>query len=196
MSIKTRVSTLSISPRNKPKIDYSAYAEKHGHSKDPFIEVEFVDEEEGFVGLYPGVADSYGVRIDRTTAASILRMCRFLHENQGHTHNIQYALSGATITLTNEGKIPNYIELIVDVDEQFLWSSDMMFYALRVVGEGLEYALEQFEASLVGRDASETAKTAKQLLMEQSKPEMVHSQPRLPKMISSFSDEDEWEPEL
>lgn len=188
MSMKINVVSLSISPEGQPEIDYVRYAQKRDEPIDPFVEVEFVDEEEGFVGLYPGIAEPYGVKIDRTTAASMLRLCRLLHEHRGHTHRIDYALNGATISISNDTNVENYVELAVNVHQQFVWSADMSIDSLRIIGEGLEYALEQFEASLVGRDASETARTANQLLLEQERPVMVPDQPMTPEMTPESDD--------
>ena len=195
MSLKINVHSLSIQPQGKMEFDYRDYAERHQEPPQPFVEVEYVDEEEGFVGLYPGIADPYGVRVDRTTAASLLRVCRFVHENKERSHKIEYALNGASITITNESSIEDYVELVVHVKEQFIWSADMVFDALRLIGEGLEYALEQFEASLVGRDASETSEAARRLLLSRSKPQMVQREPLLPQLApasSSSSQDDDW----
>jgi len=188
MSMKVNVFALSIAPKGHAEVDYSDFATKRDQPTAPFVEVEFIDEDEGFIGLYPGIAEVYGVKIDRTTAGSLLRICRFLHEHHDHTHRIDYALNGATITVSNETNVEGYIELIVNVHGQFLWSADMALESLRIVGEGLEYALEQFEASLIGRDASETSKTAQELLLEQSKPELVQRQSMIPQAVPS----DDW----
>jgi len=187
MSMKINVTNLSISPRKKGEIDYAEYVENLDKSEEPFIEIEFVDEEEGFVGLYPGLADLYGVRVDCTTAASLLRVCILMHDRKS-IQKIQYALNGATVIVSNEGNVENYVEIIVNVHEQFSWSADMTVDSLRLIGEGLEYALDQFEASLFGKETFEIEKEKKELPTEIVKPQMVQRH----HMSSSSPKDDDW----
>lgn len=168
MSLKVSIKNLEIRFGDNI-LDYEGYAEENDLPKEPFLEISFIDEEEGKIGFYPGVIEENGVLIDRTTANSMKRILTFLANKKDSHVTASFAMRSATISIDTQSLGAERITLSLDVPDQFFWKADMTNEEANLVAEAIQYALDQYEASTIGEEAEETAKQAGQLLAEMSK---------------------------
>lgn len=170
MSQKISVQDLIVTYGEKV-IDYEKYAREMGKPVDYLLEVSFLDVEDGKVAFYPGVLYSNGALIDRTTANSMKNIITYLSEKGKSAASMLFSMEVATIVIKGIPSDKGYfIYLSIDVEGEFFWEVKMNNHEAFLVAEAVGYALDQYEASIVGEEAQNTANQANRLLAEKNKP--------------------------